>query len=310
MEEKQNKLLLASAVFGALFVAVIIICWVFAVSEIRFKEFNFITQQEKISVLPLVALQLLMAIITFSFVFNLIGWVNGSNRHILIAGILYILSFNLVSAFLCLRVYFKEKRKIENKLLFYTMIFTYVLCIPFIVLMETAMVLREGESPLIYPHTVYFLFTIGTGLILNLYAWKTGNNKAKIMAGIAYILGLFSVISGVICFISGRDLFKAIKNKLLFYAMVFALAWIAMLIVSVFAGSEEATLPMLIYMLATGIAGFFINYFAWKTNNKKVKIIAGIVYILGAVIIPAILCFISCKDNRKLSDAEGKKIQP
>jgi MFS family permease len=87
------------------------------------------------------------------------------------------------------------------------------------------------------------------------------------------------------------------------------LAWIAILIVLVFTSLEEAALPMFIYMLAMAIAGFIINFIARKTNNKKAKIIAGIVYILGLVVIPAILCFISCKDNRKLPDVEEKEIQ-
>jgi len=52
-----------------------------------------------------------------------------------------------------------------------------------------------------------------------------------------------------------------------------------------------------------------MNLFAWKTNNKKAKILAGIAYILGLfTIISAILCFISCKDNRKLSDVEEKAV--
>ncbi|MDR2597839.1 MAG: hypothetical protein LBC76_11045 [Treponema sp.] len=205
MEKKQNKLLSASAMFGAVFVVCIIIIWIFTVSEIGYREFDFFRPQNKTSVFTLAALQLLVAIITFSFVFNLIGWVNGSDRHILIAGILYILSLNLISASLCLRVYSDGKRKIKNKLLFYAMIFAYVLGIPFIVLMQTAMIPREGEKPLIYSHTVYFLITIGIGFILNLFAWKTNNKKAKIIAGIAYVLGLFTVIPGVMCFISCKN---------------------------------------------------------------------------------------------------------
>jgi hypothetical protein len=205
MEKKQNKLLLVSSVLGAFFLFVIIIGWIFAVRETGYREFNFFTPQNETSVFTLVALQLWMAIIAFAFVFNLIGQVNGNNRHILIAGILYILSLNLVSAFLCLIVYPKKKRKIENKLLFYAMIFAYILGIPCIVLMQTAMVLREGEKPLIYPHTVYFLFTIGTGLILNFIAWKTSNKIEKIFAGIAYVLGLFTLIPAILCFISCKD---------------------------------------------------------------------------------------------------------
>jgi len=93
----------------------------------------------------------------------------------------------------------------RNKLLFYAIVFVCVLGIPCIVLMQTAMVRKDGERPLIYPHTVYFLITIGIGLILNLFAWKTNNKKAKISAGIAYILGFFTFISAILCFISCKD---------------------------------------------------------------------------------------------------------
>jgi hypothetical protein len=209
MEKKQNKLLLASAVFGAVFVVCIIVIWIFTVSEIGYREFDFFRPLNETSVLTLAALQLLVAIITFSFVFNLIGWLNGSDRHILIAGILYILGLNLISASLCLRVYSDGKRKIKNKLLFYAMIFAYILGVPCIVIMQIAMVPKvpfsEGEKPLLYPITVYFLITIGIGFILNFIAWKTSNKTAKIFAGIAYVLGLFTLIPAILCFISCKD---------------------------------------------------------------------------------------------------------
>jgi hypothetical protein len=311
MEKKQNKLLLASAVVGAFFVVVIIIAWIFAVSEIEFKEFYYVTPRNDTSVFTLVVLQLLMAIITFSFVFNMIGWFKGSKEHILIAGILYVLSFNLISAFLCLIVYPKKKRKIENKLLFYTMIYTSIFSVIAIALSILGSIgeLKETFKEML-PFWIYFISTISTGIIFNYIAWKTGNNKAKIIAGIAYVLGFFTIISGVLCLISGRDLLKAIKNKLLFYAMAFALVWLAIMITAVLAGSEDgSTLAFWAYAILMGIAGFIINYFARITNNKKAKIIAGIVYIFGAFnIISAILCFISCKNNRKLPKLEENAV--
>jgi len=309
MEKKQKKPLQASAVFGAFFVLFIIICWVFTVREIRFKEYDFFIPQNETSVLLLVALQLLMVIIVFSLAFNIIGWVTGSNRYIFIAGILYALSLNLVPAFLCLRVYLKEKRKIKNRLLFYTMICTFILS-ALIIALSILGSKSESEETFkeMLPFWIYFISTISFGIIFNFIAWKTGNNITKVIAGIAYILGLFTVIPAIMCLVSGRDFLKAIKNKLLFYAMVFALAWIVILIVVVIVDSEkDAILPFWIYMISMGIAGLFINYFARKTNNKKAKIIAGLVYIVGTInLLSAILCFISCKDNRKLPNVDEK----
>ena len=151
-------------VFGAVFVAGIIIAWIFAVREIGLRAVDFITPQNKTSVL------------------------------------------NLVSASLCFRVYFNGKHEIKNKLLLYVMIFAYILGITCIALTQFAIVpkvpFEQGEKPLLYPITVYFIFATGIGLILNFIAWKTGKTIAKILAGIAYIFGMFTLISAIMCFIS------------------------------------------------------------------------------------------------------------
>jgi hypothetical protein len=317
MEKKQNKLLLASAVIGALFVVGVIIFWVFIFRESNFSMDVFITNlkdifsfRDKKASLLSIGLILSMVSVFLSLIFNLIGWIKGNSRHILIAGILYVLGLNLLSAPLCFVEYFDEKRKIKNKLLFYTGIYTSIFGVLLTVLLVyAAMDVNDRTALIAY---IYIISTVIAGVILNFIAWKTDNNKAKIAAGIAYIVNITAIISGVICFISARDFLKAIKNKLLFYAMVFALIWSAILIfgliVSMSTRPEEGNIPLgLIYLILMGIAGFIINYFAWKTNNKKAKIIAGIVYIFGtANLVSAILCFISCKDNRKLPDAEEK----
>ena len=203
MEKKQNRLLLASAVFGAIFVVCIIIIWIFAVSDIRYKEFDFFTPQNDSSIIILVVLQLFMTIITFAFVFNLIGRAEGRKEHILIAVILYFLSLNLISAFLCLIVYPKKKREIKNKLLFYTMVYTFIFGILLIALL--VVFAMDTEAKVMLPFWICFVSTVYVGVILNFIAWKTGNNKAKIIAGIAYVLGLFTLISAILCFISCKD---------------------------------------------------------------------------------------------------------
>jgi hypothetical protein len=312
MEKKQNKLLLASAVIGALFVVGVIILWVFILKEDDFSIAVLINRlkdraQDKIEALLLIGVGLSMVSVFLSFIFNLIGWIKGNNRHILVAGILYVLGFNLLSATLCFVEHFDEKRKIKNKLLFYTMIYTFIFGV-FLIALLVISATADTEIKAMVPFWIYFVSTVNGGVILNFIAWKTGNNKAKIVAGIVYVLGIYTLISGIICFVSGRDLLKAIKNKLLFYAMVFALIIIVSLTVTFLdlgaASFEKDMLPFWIWMLPMTIAGFIINYFAWKTNNKKTKIIAGIVYIFGGNILSAILCFISCKNNRKLPTVE------
>jgi len=130
MKNKRNPLLIASAVFGAVFVAGIITAWIYVISESGFEEFIPTAQWNKADILALLAFQLLTAIITISIIFNLIGLVKGNSRHILIAGILYVLGLNLLSAPLCLTEYFDGKREIKNKLLFYTMIYAFVFAAP------------------------------------------------------------------------------------------------------------------------------------------------------------------------------------
>jgi hypothetical protein len=49
------------------------------------------------------------------------------------------------------------------------------------------------------------------------------------------------------------------------------------------------------------LAAVVFNFFAWKNDSKKQKIIAGILYVLGIFsIISAILCFISLKEKKML----------
>jgi len=233
-----------------------------------------------------------------ALIFNALGWLKSNNRHMLIAGILHILCLNVVSAPLCLTEYFDGKRKIQNKPFFYTWIFSAVLY-AILIAIFAALSIEIKSDLAIY---IYFISVAAIGIILHFIAWKTNSGKLKIIAGIVYILGVFTVISGIICIISGRDFLKAIKNKLLFYAMVISLVFIAVLIAILIGVKDKA----FIYFISTGIAGFILNFIAWKTNNKKVKITAGIVYILSLFnIISAILCFISLKDNKKIVKVEN-----
>jgi hypothetical protein len=202
MENKRNSLLIASAVFGAVFVTGVIIAWIYAISKTGFEEFAPTAQLDKADILALLALQLLTAITAVPFIFNLIGLVKGSDRHILIAGILYVLCLNLISALLCFTVYFYGKREIKNKLLFYAMICAFVFAAPSIAASQFLMVRKDGSRPLINEFALYLLFTTGIGLILNFIAWKTGKAIAKILAGIAYIFGIFTAISAILCFVS------------------------------------------------------------------------------------------------------------
>jgi len=307
MKGKRYPLLITSAVFGAVFVGGIITAWVFTLKEIGTKGFNYIMPQDKMDILTFQLFLFLTAIIALSFIFNMLGLFNGNSRHILIAGILYILGLNLISAPLCLTEYFGAKHNIKNKLLFYTMIYTFIFTALLVALFVDVAIGSEDQASL--PFLIYAISIISAGIILNFIGWKTGNNKAKIAAGVAYILGIFTVISAIICFVSGRDFFqafKAIKNKLLFYALIFA----CVLGASSIAASQflmvrrDGSRPLFnefaVYLFFTTGIGLILNFIAWKTGNVIAKILAGIAYIFGiSTVISAILCFISCAKRRR-----------
>jgi len=317
MEIKKNKIGLISSVFGALFVVGAVIFWVdefrvwsklgldvvtglkhlFGLQIHFYDEFYDLSPQPKDLFLRIYFV-LVMLMNPLPLIFNIIGWVKTNYKFTLISGIFYFIFLNLISAPLCIIEYFDKKHKINNKLLFYTMIYTLifnVMLIAFCILMSKDGNFMEYMGG---PFWIYMISAIIIGLILNFIAWKTSNDKAKIIAGVFYLLGIFTLISAVICFISGKDYLKAIKNKLLFYAMVFSFGINAIIIaVVVSIGSEGKSM---LYFIFTAIVGLILNFIAWKTNNKKIKIIAGIVYILGMfTVISAILCFISCKNNLK-----------
>jgi hypothetical protein len=201
MENKRNNLLLVSSVLGALFFIGVVTLWVYAfvlangvgiVTKFRnfvtsFKENGLFWQWMKILVIVLAPI---------SLIFNLISWVKSNNKLTLISGVLYILCLNIFSAPLCFIEYFGVKYKIKNKLLLYTLICSLIFCVIFILLISL--------TPEDTYFRIYVTITTGIGIILNLIAWKTGIKKLKIIAGVLYVLGIFTIIPAIICFVDSK----------------------------------------------------------------------------------------------------------
>jgi hypothetical protein len=218
MRKKRNPLLLASAVFGAVVLVYFIIIWMYVIKLLANTEggFSFNTFLENISNpqdkyirFALGAFILLMVIVASSFIFNLIGWNKGSNRHVLIAGILYALCLNLVSAPLCLTEYYGAKHSIKNKLLFYAMVYALVFSV-FIIIPMIIGVSRFYDGPKedfkdILLGWIFMISIASVGLFLNYKAWKINSKKTKIIAGILYVFGIANVLSAILCFISCKD---------------------------------------------------------------------------------------------------------
>ena len=48
---------------------------------------------------------------------------------------------------------------------------------------------------------IYFIVTTGAGVALNFLAWKKNSRGLAAAAGVSYLLGLVTIISGIICFV-------------------------------------------------------------------------------------------------------------
>jgi len=212
-QERKSKLLLASAVIGfvhwisiCIFIRWFILEW--AHYETGFFE-GLSNLFQNFSYSPGWALFMLWLISSFvvliaAVVFNILAWLKKKNNNILISGLLYIFGLNLFSATICFVEYFNEKNLIKNKLLLYTALFSMVFVIIFIILFTIGVSLGpDGANPE-YGIFLYIFITISIGVVFNLLAWKNDNKKLKIFAGVFYILGIFTVASAIICFISGR----------------------------------------------------------------------------------------------------------
>jgi hypothetical protein len=208
---KRNNLLLVSSIFGALSFVGVVIFWIFSLKtsgvDIITGLKNLITAFTDTGDAYIRILILLTIIIPLSLISNIISCVKANNKLTLISGILYILCLNLFSAPLCFIEYFGVKYKIKNKLLFYTMMYTLIFCILIIVL---TVFLEDDPSEL--PYLIYTIIVTGIGIVLNFIAWKTDIKKIKIIAGVLYILGIFTIPSAIICFICSRDNRKLTNN--------------------------------------------------------------------------------------------------
>ncbi|MDR0473164.1 MAG: hypothetical protein LBH43_05795 [Treponema sp.] len=322
MEKKRNNLLLVSTVFGAVFVAAVIVLLVWLIREgviqgmwtriwnpsefatnralllnlniddMTGEEANIfnrdILELGRYAILGFLVLILGTVAAPVSFICNLIAWNKGSNRHALIGGISSVFCLNFISAPLCIVEYIGVKREIKNKLLFYTMIYTLIFN-GVLIAWHPVMYNFEGI-------VIYFLSTAIAGLVLNVIAWKTDIKEVRIIVGIVYIMGIFTVPSAVMCFISSRGVKPRVKNELLFYTMIGTLILNGALIAGVLATNAFGAVTFNIYLLSATIAGLILNYIAWKTDIKEVRIIAGFVYILGIFTVPsAVMCFISSR---------------
>jgi hypothetical protein len=213
---------------------------------------------------------------------------------------------NLFSAPLCIIEYFGAKYTIKNKLLFYTMIYTLLFSISWI--LAAILTSSSEDRSFVIPFLTYAITMTVIGIVLNFIAWKTNIKEMSIFAGIVYVLGGFTIISAIICFIRSKSMDEKYitKNKLLFYTMLCTLLFSIMFHALIFVSNAGAgELGVFVYTLITSSIGIVFNFIAWKTNMNKLKIIAGVFYVLGIFTIPsAIICFICSRRSRKLMNLE------
>ena len=210
--EKRKISILVSLIIGVVFFAGFVAIWMYVFSLIDFKEVSFSNFRNVFQSLEqewardAVLFYALAIIITLSgllgLILNILAWLKHKEKFVLISGILYIAGLNPISAIICLVEHLNIKFGFKTKLLLYTALFSLlfvILLIALVMLMVPADPDYTGGNPF-----VYFIIAISIGVVFNFLAWKTDKKAFKIIAGIVYILGVFSIPSAVICFISGR----------------------------------------------------------------------------------------------------------
>ena len=309
MEKGKQKGILISLIFGALFAAGIVTLWVFIIREINKYGGNLFRNPDE-AALDRIKWAVLFIIITAGslagLVLNIIAWLKQNEKFVLFSGIAYIFGANPISAIICFVEYFDIKMSIKNKALLYTALFSCLLAVLWTILWIFTERMESDDSGMM-PFWLFTSITMGIGVVFNFLAWKKYDDEkfravTGVIAGAFYILGSITVIQAIICFIRTGSY---IKNKLLFYtalcSCLFAVFWS---ILWIFMGRDVvgSTMPFILFTsIAMGI-GVVFNFLAWKTGIKKMKIIAGIIYLLGIfTVISAIICFICSRDNRKLA---------
>jgi len=224
METKRNNVLLAAVIFGAVFAAVgifllvwgitvLISDWLDADTATRIGNVFEYMRGNPFEAVFTLALIFIAIFAPLAFVFNLIGWLKSNNKFILIGGILYILSLNIFSAPLCLVEYFGAKlnfvkqHTLKRRLLFYTMLYTLIFsaCLYFFWLVTSSFDGVVGAG-------IFWGAATVVGIVSNFFAWKTDRRVMKLVAAIAYVLGLFTIVPAIICFVcfgihkNGRNL--------------------------------------------------------------------------------------------------------
>jgi hypothetical protein len=289
------------------------------------KNFSFNEAREIIKWL-LVLFTVFLAL-TASWVLNIIGWKKGKNTPVIIAAGLYLLSLNFIPMLLCVIGLLwdsKDEHNTQLKKNSHLLIMAGILGILFMAFWLIPLIQRKDGSGIASLFTAllstvsdpdgHYLFTVIAlnysiafmasfmiAIPLSLFGILRNNTKKVLIPAILYIISL-SIPSAILCFISYTLLRTKryvefcekhpVKNKLLLYTMIYTVIFNGALII-VFAFID--TLPFFIYLIsATGI-GLILNFFAWKTNIKKLKIFSSLAYILGIfTIISAVLCFVSC----------------
>jgi hypothetical protein len=334
---KKNKVLLVSVIFGALFVVGHMILWVFAVrssaaGNIGFldfiRDFFYIAGEDKTVLLALLV-PLLTVITIVAFVTNTIGWYRNSGKLTLASGILSFFSLNWISAKLCLVEHFDAKKKIANKFLLYVALFTLVFVLLWIALWISMFITDTDYAGI----TQFFVYSysamMGAGVALNFIAWKKDSRILKLLAGVFYLLGGFTIISAIACFvyhwiyykITFSYVLKKIKDNFFLYTAVASSVFVFLAIVLWFYfpyttvradGSSSGTggYFLFLYYVITMSAGVILHFVAWKKNARKLKILAGVLYLLGVfTIVSAIICFVYVGKDKRKDEKEERPLE-
>jgi hypothetical protein len=212
-QKKKTGLLLASSIVGfAYWIGIFGTFWYFVIQDIKstgqvqpqigfFEGLSNLVKDFE-AVKGLLLFIGIIALFIAPSVFSLISWKKGNKLWGGIASVLYILTFNLVSAIMCI-IGTKPRFLEDRKTLLFIAGYIGIVFAALWVLLCTPMS-GPGSKTMFIVFTLIAFFAV----ILNFIGWHKNTALITLIAGIVYVLSVTGIPSAVLCFIGRAQLKK------------------------------------------------------------------------------------------------------
>jgi hypothetical protein len=135
-------------------------------------------------------------------VFNFTGWTKNKRKNCLIAGIPYVLSLNFPSAILCFVEYANMAKPVKSKVTLISAFLGISAALPWLAMAIFFPRMGDNDDKVMFIVALVFLIITLVGSIINFIAWKTEKRALVLTSAIVYTLGVTSIVSAIICYIS------------------------------------------------------------------------------------------------------------